>query len=163
MFDFIRALMTGGGAAGGAGAGSAVDRTQLAAAVILLEAAGADYDCSDEEIAHVLRTLREQFGIPAEFADELLELARAERSRAVDLFHFTRELNARLSREEKMALMEGVWRILYADGRLDRFEDHFAHKLAGLLRISNREKIDAKLRVREEMKKTSPHSLQDRH
>ena len=43
--------------------------------------------------------------------------------------------------------MEGVWRLIYADGTLDKFEDSIARQLATLLRLSHREAIACKLLV----------------
>jgi len=43
--------------------------------------------------------------------------------------------------------MELVWKLVYADGILDKHEDYLAHKLAKLLRLSHRELIDAKLKA----------------
>ena len=54
---------------------------------------------------------------------------------------------ASLNLEEKLAIMETLWRIVYADGVLDKYEDALARQLAGLLRLSPRQAIDLKLRV----------------
>jgi uncharacterized tellurite resistance protein B-like protein len=43
--------------------------------------------------------------------------------------------------------MESAWKIIYADEKLDKYEDHYVHVLAGLLRLRHEELIEAKLRV----------------
>jgi uncharacterized tellurite resistance protein B-like protein len=48
--------------------------------------------------------------------------------------------------------MESVWRVIHIDGRLEGHEDHFAHKLANLLRLTHKELIDAKISAREQLK-----------
>ncbi len=50
-------------------------------------------------------------------------------------------------------MVELVWDIAYADGSLDRHEDYFVHKLANLLRLTHRQLIDAKLRVKDRYEK----------
>jgi uncharacterized tellurite resistance protein B-like protein len=124
-------------------------RTLIAACVILLEAAHADNECTDEEISHILDTIKSTFELTHEYADELLELAREEREEAIELWQFTNTINQEYTREEKLQVMEAVWRIIYADGQLEKHEDHLANKLAYLMHLSHREKIETKLRAKE--------------
>ena len=128
-----------------------LDKTQLAASVVLLEAAYADYQCTEEELDHVVHTLQSEFGVTEEYARELLDLAHQERSQAIDLWQFTNQINQEFSRAEKKAVLEGVWRIIYADGELEKHEDHFVRKLTNLLRLSHKDMIDAKLKTRKQI------------
>lgn len=127
------------------------ERTRIAASVILLEAVYADNDCTESEIAHAVETLKAQFGISQQCAEELLELGRRERSQALDLWQFTNQINGQFSKEDKISIMEAVWRIIHADGKLEKHEDHFAHKLAMLLRLTPSELIDAKLKAKQQI------------
>ena len=127
------------------------ERTRIAASIILLEAAHADHECTDEELDHVIETLCSDFDLSRQHAGDLLELAHRERSHAVDLFEFTTHINNEFSREEKMAVLEAVWRIIHVDGKLDKHEDHFVRKLTHLLRLSHKEMIDAKLKARKQI------------
>lgn len=120
-------------------------QNRIAACVLLLEAAHADDDCSPAERARIVDTVTTRFGLSPAYAVELLELANQERRNGVDLWQFTNSLNQRLSREEKMTLLEDVWGIIFADGHLERHEDHLVHKLANLLRLTHPELIAAKL------------------
>jgi len=88
--------------------------------------------------------------LPADAIAELVELARDHQQNSTGLYQFAREINAHFSLEEKLAVMEGVWRIIYADGTLDKFEDALARQLATLLRLSHREAIACKVKVLEE-------------
>ena len=124
------------------------DQNQLAACVLLLEAAHSDDECTEKEMEDVIETMARDFSLDHAHVEELIELAHARREEAIDLWQFTNQLNQQYSKEQKVALMESVWRIIFADGRLDAHEDHFAHKLANLLRLSHGEMIDAKLSAR---------------
>ncbi len=128
------------------------ERTRIAAGVILLEAAHADHECTDEELDHVIGTLRSDFNLSQKHAEDLLVLAHRERSQAVDLFEFTSHINNEFTRQEKKAVLEAVWRIIHSDGQLEKHEDHFARKLTHLLRLSHKDMIDAKLRARDQIK-----------
>jgi uncharacterized tellurite resistance protein B-like protein len=127
---------------------SSQDQTPLAACVLLLEAAHIDDECTTEELNHLVSTLKKEFALDQAQVEDLIDLAGNERKNAIDLWQFTNYLNLHYSKEKKMALMESVWRIIFADGKLEMHEDHFAHKLANLLRLSHKEMIDAKLRAR---------------
>ncbi|MDX1775566.1 MAG: TerB family tellurite resistance protein [Desulfobulbales bacterium] len=127
------------------------ERTRIAASVLLLEAAYADHKCTEEELDHVIATLRSDFNLSQAHAEDLLELAHRERSQAVDLYEFTNHINNEFSKQEKKAVLEAVWRIIHIDGQLEKHEDHFARKLTHLLRLTHKDMIDAKLKAREQL------------
>ena len=123
----------------------------VALCVLLLEAAHIDGECSDAEMEHLVATLTTECGIPRQEIDELLAASHNERNDAIDLFRFTRYMNNHYSKDEKIAVMEAVWRIIHIDAQLDAHEDHFAHKVANLLRLSHKELIDAKIKARKQL------------
>ena len=125
-----------------------IERVRIAVAVILLEAAHSDQECTAEELDRVLTLFKERFDLSPEHVDDLVEIAHGERQGAIDLWQFTDQVNRHFEREEKQAVMEGVWRVIHVDDRLDGYEDHFAHKIANLLRLSHKEMIEAKIRAR---------------
>lgn len=122
--------------------------TNIALCVLLLEASHVDGECSHEEKKHVIETLTTQYGIPEEEIVDLIALADKNRKESIDLFQFTRYMNNNFSKLEKIEAMESVWRIIHIDGKLEQHEDHFAHKLANLLRLTHKELIDAKIKAR---------------
>jgi uncharacterized tellurite resistance protein B-like protein len=127
------------------------EKTRIAASVILLEAAYADHECTDDELDHVIETLSSDFDLSRKHVEDLLELAHRKRGQAVDLFEFTNHINNEFSHEEKKAVLEAAWRIIYIDGQLEKHEDHFVRKLTHLLRLSHKEMIEAKLKAREQI------------
>jgi uncharacterized tellurite resistance protein B-like protein len=131
-------------------AGERFTRVQVATCALLLEVAHSDghYQAAEARVVHDL--LSGIFRLPADVIAELVDFARDHQRESTDLFQFAREINAHFTAEEKVAVMEGVWRIIYADGRLDKFEDALARQLATLLRLSHREAIACKVRVLEE-------------
>lgn len=126
---------------------STEEQTRLAACVLLLEAAYSDDDCTEVEMEKVVATMEHDFSLDQAHVAELIEMAKTRREESTDLWQFTNHLNQYYGKEQKMAIMESVWRIIFADGHLDAQEDHFAHKLANLLRLSHNEMIDAKLKA----------------
>lgn len=123
-------------------------REELLATVLLLEAARSDYECSPIEMMHVVETVKSMYNLSQEYVEELLEFAQCEREKAVDIYHYTRQANERMSREQKLAIMEAVWRIIYADGQIDKYEEHYARKLMNLLWLEHKDFIEARLKAR---------------
>jgi uncharacterized tellurite resistance protein B-like protein len=123
------------------------NRIRIAACVILLEVAKSDYEFSSLERDVVEAILEEEFGIPQEAVSELIAIAESERRENVDLYEFTRLIKESLSREERNRLIEFAWEIVYADDKLDKFEDHLIHRLSILLGLDHHELIEAKMRV----------------
>ncbi len=123
----------------------------VALCVLMIEAAHIDGECSDEEMAHVIATLTDKCGVSRDDIDELVERAYQQREDSIDLFTFTRYINQNYSKAEKLQVMESVWRVIHIDGRLEGHEDHFAHKLANLLRLTHKELITAKIKAREQL------------
>ena len=125
---------------------------KIALCVLLLEAAHSDGACSKEEMEHVITTLVTRYGVDRKDVEALVESGYRRRDEAVDLFSFTRYLNKAYSKQEKIQVMESVWRVIHTDGRLEAHEDHFAHKLANLLRLTHKELINAKIAARRQLR-----------
>ncbi len=123
------------------------DMTPLAVCVLMIEAAGADDDFTDDERTHIVNVLRKRFHLSEEEAHELIEEAARAREESSDLWHFTHAINQAFSVPEKIRVMEELWRLFYSDEFLDGHEDHLAHQLAELLNLNHRQFIDAKLKV----------------
>ena len=123
------------------------DRTHIATCVILLEIAKSDFDFSSVEEETTKAVLQNEFSIPEEELEALMQVAGDKREESVDLWEFTNLINQNYSREEKIKIIESAWKIIYADDKLDKYEDHLVHVLAKLLRLRHDELIDAKLRI----------------
>ncbi|THB75684.1 MAG: TerB family tellurite resistance protein [Desulfobulbaceae bacterium] len=127
----------------------------VALSVLLLEAAHVDGNCSEDEMKQLVDTLTAHYQVKPEDIQELIDEGYRRREGAVDLFEFTRFMNQNFSKEQKIEVMESVWRIIHADGQLEQHEDHFAHKLANLLRLTHKELIQAKIDARSSMDPSS--------
>ena len=121
----------------------------LAMAALLLEMTRVDHEVDEQERAMVERLVREQLGLDRAESDQLLELAEAQREVATDYFQFTHLINRSFSAERKAELVEGLWRVAFADGRLHRYEEHLVRKLAELLHVPHSRFIAAKHRAKE--------------
>ena len=127
------------------------ERIQVATCVLLLEMAHTDGEFHAMEGALIQDLLQHKFDLSETATAELMEYARQERETSLDLYQFARQINENFTLEEKLEVMDVLWRIIYADGVLDKYEDYLVRQLATLLRLSHRQMIDAKVKVLDEV------------
>lgn len=148
MFNRILNLLQGEGEVAKE---SRFERVQVATCALLMEVAHSDghYQSVEATIVHDL--LAKKFDLSAAAVAELIDYSQQQREESLDLFQFAREINAHFSRAEKLDVMEGIWRVIYADGTLDKYEDALARQLAALLRLDHKDVIGRKLMVLDEV------------
>ena len=134
-------------AAGRSGADSQ-HALQLAAAALLLDMMRMDGSVTAEETAAVTSALQTQFGLGAEEVGALMALATAEARQATDYFQFTSLINKSFSAGQRIQVIESLWRVAFADGRLDAHEQHFMSKISDLLYVPHSAYLAAKQRAR---------------
>jgi len=120
---------------------------RLATGALLFEVSRADHHISDEELRSITGVLKRRFSLSDDDASLLVDLAHQESEESVSVFEFTRLIDGRLTAEEKTHVVELLWEVAFADGRLDSYEEYTIRKLADLLHVSHRNFIAAKLRV----------------
>jgi uncharacterized tellurite resistance protein B-like protein len=125
------------------------DPVAVAACALLLELAHADGRVAPSEIARIRDFLDAEFGLDEEKFREIVSLAERARQESVDYFHFTHLIREHLSKEDRVRLVEAIWKVVVADGRIDAVEDNIAKRIAELLGLQHPEVIAAKLRVTE--------------
>ena len=119
-------------------------RRHLAAAALLIEIARADFDFDDDEQAAIRGVLRDTLSLAEAEIDELVDLAAEESRDATSLHQFTRLVNESHDIDEKRRLMEDLWRVAYADGRIDRYEEQLLRRIAELIHLRHAEFMKAK-------------------
>ena len=148
MFRHFKALLDEGLACL-SGAQTTIDPMPLAVAALLLEVARADHSVDAGERRAVVAAIARLCKLEDEDLDSLVATAVAAVDEAVSLYDFTATINHGLSRTQKLALLEMLWRVAQADGRVDHYEEYYIRKLADLLHLSHADFIRAKLRVLE--------------
>ena len=91
--------------------------------------------------------MKEKYGLDREHADALVAEADKELAESVDLWQFARLINKNYSIDEKIEIIETLWRMVYVDGKMDKYEHYLMNKLKNLLRLAQGQLIDAKLKV----------------
>lgn len=120
---------------------------QLATAALLVEMVHADADESADELQAVRAALKSAFDLDDDTITTIIKLAQDERDAATCLHEFTRSLNDVLDADGRTRVVELLWQVAYADGRLDVYEEHLVRKVADLLHVPHSAYIHAKLRA----------------
>jgi uncharacterized tellurite resistance protein B-like protein len=120
---------------------------RIATCALLLEMAHIDGEFSESERDSIMTIIKKDYDLSDEHAVALIEAAGEELKRSIDLWKFARLINQNYSTDEKIEIIEMVWKVIYTDGKLDKHEDYLVHKLANLLRLTHKELIDAKAKV----------------
>ena len=92
------------------------------------------------------------FSLSNEQVHELMELAEDWISRSVSMYEFTDIINKHFSSDDKYELVKNLWKIVYADNILDKYEEHLVRVISNNLKLSHRDMIAAKLEVKNSIK-----------
>jgi uncharacterized tellurite resistance protein B-like protein len=141
MFESFRKLITELGEGGKPP--DRYDETdyRLAAAALLVHAAGIDGSISQVERNRLHAVIKQRFKLDDAAADELVAKATEAEQDAIDLYKFTARLNRSLDAAGRARIVEMMWQIICADGVITEFEDNLVWRAADLLGISRNERI----------------------
>ncbi len=121
----------------------------LATAVMLMEVMRADAQIGPAERRAVIDALRGSFALTDDEISRLIELAEQAAKDATDWFEFTSHINAHFDVAQKVRMVEYLWRVAYADGRLTAHERHVMWRISDLLHVPHGAYINAKMRAKQ--------------
>ena len=116
---------------------------------LLLETSMADNLLDESEIKTLKTTLINDFKLEETEIDELIEISKKNVDDSTSLYDFTRDINDNFESEERIKLIESMWKIAYADGNIDKFEEHIIRKVSNLIYVSHSDFIKAKISAKE--------------
>ena len=122
--------------------------TNRAAAALMVEIMAIDHEWADSEQTQILSLLENSLGLTTSDAIELLDQVKKDHKSSPDLYRYTSVINQHYSTPEKRKLLEKLWMVAYADGQIDRYEEHMLRKLADLLHLPHSQYIQAKMAVK---------------
>jgi uncharacterized tellurite resistance protein B-like protein len=126
------------------------EKLQLATVALFLEMMQMDDRVEVKEQNIILSLINQNFSITTEQSTSLLQLAEQQRTQATDYYQFTSLINKEYSQEQKVRLIESLWKIAFIDGILDIQEEYLVRKIADLLYVPHSAFIMAKNRVKPE-------------
>ncbi len=146
MFASIKAFIGGSGAEK-VPAGNDANELRLATAALLVEAASLDGNFDEAEREAISSLLAGHFDLAADEVEALIEEGKSMVEESTQLYSITRVIKDRFDHEERLRIIEMLWEVVYADGRLDDFESNMMRRVAGLIYISDRESGEIRKRV----------------
>ena len=120
---------------------------RLAAAGLLVEAAAIDDDFGHQERAAMNAVLTREFDLTGEELETLVAEATKVQGETNHLLRFTRVIKDAYPLEDRVEVIEMLWKIVYADGILHDYEANLLRRICGLLYVSDRDQGEARKRV----------------
>ena len=120
-----------------------IDKT---CAALIIEVALADKVFDESEVNLLKEMLLKAYTLEASEIQDLIENAEKAVKESTSLYEYTKEVNDNFDYESKLNLVDQLWRIAFADGYLDKYEEHVVRKIADLIHISHNDFIQSKLK-----------------
>lgn len=120
---------------------------RVAIASVLVMAARADNHYEAAEEAMIDRVLMARFKLTAEQAKGLRDEGEQAEAEAIDLYQFTKAIKTAIPLEDRVAIVEELWRVILSDGVRDPHEDTLMRQIVDRLGLSPMESALARQRV----------------
>jgi len=120
---------------------------RLAAAGLLVHVATLDGDLTETGREKLHALLKSRFELDDALTAELIDAAVAAEHEAIDFYRFTSLLNRTLDETGRQRIIEMMWEMVYADGRVTEFEENVMWRVADLLGVSTRERVELRRRI----------------
>ncbi len=119
---------------------------RVATAALLIEMMMQDEQAMQQEKQAILSALQKRFKLTSAETDELYQLAEDERRSATDYHQFTNLIAKHFTQPQKIQIIDNLWSVAYADGELDKYEEHMVRRIADLIHVSHRDFLQSKHR-----------------
>ncbi|MEE2705268.1 MAG: TerB family tellurite resistance protein [Pseudomonadota bacterium] len=110
---------------------------EKAVSSLVIEAAMADGEFSDIEKKHIKSVLYDLFSFNDELIEDLIEETEQVVKKSSQLYGFSKTLRDSMEYQERLEIIQMMWEITYADGKLDDFEANLIRRASGLLYIDD--------------------------
>jgi len=126
-------------------------KIEIAACALFIEIAKADGEFTEDERKFIISEMKSTFNLDDDYVNDLMTLAEERVKESVSLYEFTGVINTTFNHEEKIELIESLWRLIYKDEKLNQYEDHLIKRIAATINIEHKQIINAKLWVKQQM------------
>lgn len=120
---------------------------RIALAALLVRIARSDGDYADVEIAQIDQSLMARYRMGPAQAAALRAQAEKLEAEAPDTVRFTRAIKDAVDYDDRVAVIEAMWRVVMADGVRDDAEDSLMRMTASLLGVTDQDSHAARLRI----------------
>ena len=141
MFNKLKALIVDGASDDTADEQHQAD---LASIALMIAVSNADHQVDQSEVDSILNLSKESIDISENEVQTYFSEAERRAHQSISYYEFTELINRVYDKTKRYRLIENMWRVAYADGVLDKYEDSTIRKVAELLYISHSDFIKAK-------------------
>lgn len=117
---------------------------ELTAAVLAYEIARSDGEVSKDELSVLMEEIESISEKVGKDKFEILKIIEIYSKDSISFHEFIEDINNDYSKEEKHSLLKFMWKIAYADGKLDVDEERLIRRVADLIRIKDVEVLKLK-------------------
>tara|TARA_B100000886_G_scaffold330570_1_gene281135 strand:- start:51 stop:485 length:435 start_codon:yes stop_codon:yes gene_type:complete len=110
---------------------------ELTASVLAYEIARSDGEIDDNELEVLMEEIKVISKKVHKDEDEILKIIEKYSKDSVSFYEFIEDINNDYSKDEKLSLLKFMWKIAYADGKLDVDEERLIRRLADLIKIKD--------------------------
>ena len=119
----------------------------VAATALMVQLSRVDNNEDERELQTIVDCAVKAHQITRDEAEAILQDALAHADDATSMYEFTGQINEHLDQNAKQSLLESIWRVAFADGRIDKYEEHLIRRMADLLHLNHREYMQARHRA----------------
>ena len=120
----------------------------LSLAALLIEISRSDNEVDESESKAIVTAVLQVTSLTADEVEGIMVDADKTVTDSISLYDFTSVINEKLSREKRYQLLVLLWKVAYADGRVDKYEEYYVRKISDLLHMDQAEFIRAKHEAR---------------
>ena len=117
---------------------------ELTASVLAYEIARSDGEIDDSELEVLMEEIKVISKKVNKDEAEILEIIEKYSKDSVSFYEFVEDINNDYTKDEKLSLLKFMWKIAYADGKLDVDEERLIRRLADLIKIKDMDVLKLK-------------------
>jgi len=117
---------------------------ELTGAVLAYEIARSDGNISQDELSLLMEEINLIAKKVNKNKEEIFKIIELYSKDSVSFHEFIQDINENYTKDEKLSLLEFLWKTAYADGKLDVDEEKLVRRVADLIKIKDIEVLRLK-------------------
>jgi uncharacterized tellurite resistance protein B-like protein len=117
---------------------------ELTAAILAYEIARSDGDISESELFLLYEEIKKISAKVGKKEEEILEIIKEYSKNSVSFYEFINDINTDYTKEDKLALIQFLFEVAYADKILEVSEERLIRRIADLINIKDIEVLKIK-------------------
>ena len=117
---------------------------ELTAAVLAYEIARSEGDIDEKELSVLMSEIEVIAEKVGKNKHEILKIIEIYSKDSVSFYEFVEDINKNYSKDEKLNLLKFMWKMAYADNKLDVDEERFIRRMADMIKIKDMEVLKLK-------------------